>query len=186
MNEPEPSAVANGSPPQASPFPFGRAAVSTPTDDAGNPLRRMRRDTLFCRSSYDSCRRQATGHSPKREFHASTSVQPVRPNAKRRKSPPKRGFTTEMRGSFCCPTRFAFARQPRKTQESDTSRLQKASNFIRRRRGGRFGRRNVLRPSRRDSAAPQPPDSLRADRPPSASRASERLWGTSRAHVRAA
>ena len=143
MNEPEPSAVANGSPPQASPFPFGRAAVSTPTDDAGNPLRRMRRDTLFCRSSYDSCRRQATGHSPKREFHASTSVQPVRPNAKRRKSPPKRGFTTEMRGSFCCPTRFAFARQPRKTQESDTSRLQKASNFIR-----RASRRQVRPPER--------------------------------------
>lgn len=185
MNEPEPSAVANGSPPQASPFPFGRAAVSTPTDDAGNPLRRMRRDTLFCRSSYDSCRRQATGHSPKRELHASTPVQPVRPNAKRRKSPPKRGFTMEMRGSFCCPTRFALARQPRKTQESDTSRLQKASNFIR-----RASRRQVRPPerppSRRDSAAPQPPDSLRADRPPSASRASERLWGTSRAHVRAA
>ena len=36
----------------------------------------------------------------------------------------------EMRGSFCSPTRFAFARQPRKTQESDTSRLQKASNYI--------------------------------------------------------
>ena len=118
--------------PEASPFPFGRAAVPTPTDDAGNPLRRMRRDTLFCRSSYDSCRRRATGHFPKRELHASTPVQPVRPNAKRRKSPPKRGFTMEMRGSFCSPTRFAFARQPRKTQESDTSRLQKASNFIRR------------------------------------------------------
>ena len=185
MNEPEPSAVANGSPPQASPFPFGPAADPPPTDDAGNPLRRMRRDTLFCRSSYDSCRRRATGHSPKRELHASTPVQPVRPNAKRRKSPPKRGFTMEMRGSFCCPTRFAFARQPRKTQESDTSRLQKASNFIR-----RASRRQVRPPerppSRRDSAAPQPPDSLRADRPPSASRASERLWGTSRAHVRAA
>ncbi len=151
MNEPEPSAVANGSPPQASPFPFGPAADPTPTDDAGNPLRRMRRDTLFCRSSYDSCRRRATGHSPKRELHASTPVQPVRPNAKRRKSPPKRGFTMEMRGSFCCPIRFAFARQPRKTQESDTNHRIRTGykkpriSFVGR-RGGRFGRRNVLRP----------------------------------------
>lgn len=183
MNEPEPSAVANGSPPQASPFPFGPAAVPTPTDDAGNPLRRMRRDTLFCRSSYDSCRRRATGHSPKRELHASTPCNPSG-RMQRDENPLRRGASR-----WRCEVRFAARpvspRQPRKTQESDTSRLQKASNFIR-----RASRRQVRPPerppSRRDSAAPQPPDSLRADRPPSASRASERLWGTSCAHVRAA
>lgn len=161
------------------------AAVPTPTDDAGNPLRRMRRDTLFCRSSYDSCRRRATGHSPKRELHASTPVQPVRPNAKRRKSPPKRGFTMEMRGSFCArPVSPSPANREKRRNRIRAGYKKPRISFVGR-RGGRFG---AERPpvTFGTPAAPQPPDSLRADRPPSASRASERLWGTSRAHVRAA
>lgn len=146
MNEPEPSAVANGSPPQASPFPFGPAAVPTPTDDAGNPLRRMRRDTLFCRSSYDSCRRRATGHSPKRELHHQHRCNPSG-RMQRDENPLRRGASR-----WRCEVRFAA----RPVSPSPANR-EKRRNRIRAgykkprisfvgRRGGRFGRRNVLRP----------------------------------------
>lgn len=186
MNEPEPSAVANGSPPQASPFPFGPAADPTPTDDAGNPLRRMAAGHPFL----PGARTIPAGGGQRDTLQNANFTHQHRCNPsgrmQRDENPLRRGaFTMEMRGSFCCPTRFAFARQPRKTQESDTSRLQKASNFISSgvaAAGSAAGTSSV--PSGLCGAAAS--DSLRADRPPSASRASERLWGTSRAHVRAA
>lgn len=185
MNEPEPSAVANGSPPQASPFPFGRAAVSTPTDDAGNPLRRMRRDTLFCRSSYDSCRRPGNGTLSKtRTSRINTGA--TRPaECKETKIPSEEGLHDGDARFVLQPDPFRLRPPTAKNAgigyEPVTKSLEFHSSGVAA-AGSAAGTSSV--PS--GLAAPQPPDSLRADRPPSASRASERLWGTSRAHVRAA
>lgn len=185
MNEPEPSAVANGSPPQASPFPFGPAADPTPTDDAGNPLRRMRRDTLFCRSSYDSCRRPGNGTLSKtRTSRINTGA--TRPaECKETKIPSEEGLHDGDARFVLLPDPFRLRPPTAKNAGIGYEPVTKSLEFH-----SSASRRQVRPPerppSRRDSAAPQPPDSLRADRPPSASRASERLWGTSRAHVRAA
>lgn len=146
MNEPEPSAVANGSPPQASPFPFGPAAVPTPTTMpaihsavcGGTPFSAGARTIPAGGGQRDTL--QNANFTHQHRCNPSGRMQ-------RDENPLRRGASR-----WRCEVRFAArpvspspANREKRRNRIRTGYKKPRISFVGR-RGGRFGRRNVLRP----------------------------------------